>query len=94
MPTGSGGDDFVWIGGPDEGLGLLVVVGDEAVDGGLQIDDALEDTTLEAALGEDSEEALDSVEPAGGGRHEVERPTWMASQPSDHLGALGCLWVA
>ena len=24
-----GSDDFVWIGGPDEGLWLLVVVGDE-----------------------------------------------------------------
>jgi hypothetical protein len=30
MPTIGGGDDFVWIGGPDEGLWLLVVVGDEA----------------------------------------------------------------
>jgi len=25
MPTIGGGDDFVWIGGPDEGLWLLVV---------------------------------------------------------------------
>jgi hypothetical protein len=40
MPTIGGGDDFVWIGGPDEGLWLLVVVGDEAIDGGLEIDDA------------------------------------------------------
>jgi len=28
MPTIGGGDDFVWIGGPDEGLWLLIVVGD------------------------------------------------------------------
>ena len=27
MPTIGGGDDFVWIGGPDEGLWLLIVVG-------------------------------------------------------------------
>ena len=74
VPTGSGGDDFVWIGGPDEGPGLLVVVGDEAVDGGLEVDDALEDTALEAALGEDGEEALDGVEPAGRSGREVERP--------------------
>jgi len=40
MPAIGGGDDFVWIGGPDEGLWLLVVVGDEAIDGGLEIDDA------------------------------------------------------
>ena len=59
MPTIGGGDDFVWIGGPDEGLWLLVVVGDEAIDGGLEIDDAFEDAALEAPLGEDGEETLD-----------------------------------
>ena len=37
MPTIGGGDDFVCIGGPDEGLWLLVVVGDEAIDGSLEI---------------------------------------------------------
>jgi len=26
MPTIGGGDDFVWIGGPNEGLWLLVAV--------------------------------------------------------------------
>jgi addiction module HigA family antidote len=46
MPTIGGGDDFVWIGGPDEGFWLLVVVGDEAIDGGLEIDDAFEDAAL------------------------------------------------
>jgi len=32
------------------------VVGDEAIDGGLEIDDAFEDAALEAPLGEDGEE--------------------------------------
>ena len=63
MPTIGGGDDFVWIGGPDEGLWLLVVVGDEAIDGGLEIDDALGDAALQAPLGEDGEETLEGVEP-------------------------------
>src|ERR1700692_584672 len=67
MPTIGGGDDFVWIGGPDEGIWLLVVVGDEAIDGGLEIDDAFEDAALEAPLGEDGEETLDGVEPTGRG---------------------------
>jgi hypothetical protein len=31
MPTIGGGDDFVWIGGPCEGLWLLVAVGDHRV---------------------------------------------------------------
>jgi hypothetical protein len=35
-----GGDDFVRIGGPDEGLWLPVMIDDEAVDRGLKIDDA------------------------------------------------------
>jgi hypothetical protein len=88
VPARRSGDDFVWIGGPDEGLGLVVVIDDEAVDGGLQIDDALEDAALEAALGEDGEESLDGVEPAGGGGREVERPARMPAQPFDHLGVL------
>lgn len=37
MPALDGGDDFVGIGGPGEGLWLLVVLGEEAVDGGLEV---------------------------------------------------------
>jgi hypothetical protein len=37
---------------------------EEAVDGGLQIDHALEDATLETALGEGREEDLDGVKEA------------------------------
>jgi hypothetical protein len=88
MPTIGGGDDFVWIGGPDEGLWLLVVVGDEAIDGGLDIDDAFEDAALEAPLGEDGEETLDGVEPTGRGGREMEAPARMTPQPFDHLGVL------
>jgi hypothetical protein len=32
-------DYFVWIGSPGEGLGLGIVVEDEAIDCGLQVDD-------------------------------------------------------
>ena len=39
VPTFDGGDDSVAVGGPGEGLGLGVVFGDEAVDGGLEVDD-------------------------------------------------------
>jgi hypothetical protein len=35
MPAFDGGDDFVWVCGPSEGLWCLVCLGDEAVDGGL-----------------------------------------------------------
>ena len=40
MPASDGGDDFVGIGGPDEWFGFLVVLGEEAIDGGLEVDDA------------------------------------------------------
>src|SRR6516225_5133632 len=34
-PSINGSDDFVRIGGPDKGLGRMIGLGDEAVDGGL-----------------------------------------------------------
>ena len=37
-PSGAGGDDLVWVGLPDEGPGCSVVLVDEAVDGGLEVD--------------------------------------------------------
>src|SRR5260370_24968114 len=88
MPTIGGGDDFVWIGGPDEGLWLLVVVGDEAVDGGREDDEGFEEDAVEAPVGEDGEEDLDGVEPTGRGGREMEAPARMTPQPFDHLGVL------
>ncbi len=51
VPTGCGDDDLVGVGGPDKGSGLLVMIDDKAVNGGLEVDDALEDAALEAAFG-------------------------------------------
>jgi hypothetical protein len=62
-PSFSRCDDFVGVGFPDEGFGLAVVVGDEAVDGDLQIDEGMEASALQSPAGELSEEALDRVEP-------------------------------
>jgi len=39
VPTFDGSDDFIGIGGPHEGLGVIVGFLEKAVDGGLQIDD-------------------------------------------------------
>jgi hypothetical protein len=39
VPTLDGGDDLLGVGGPLEGLGVLVVLGKEAVDGGLEVDE-------------------------------------------------------
>src|SRR5208337_3402787 len=88
MPTFDGGDDFVWVLGPSEGLWGLVMFGQVAIDGGLEVGNTCEDAALEPTLGEDGEEALDRVEPRGGCRCEVEGEARMASQPFDNLRML------
>ena len=88
MPTGSGGDDFVGIGGPGEGLWLLVVIEDEAIDGGLEIDDGAEDTTFQstsAELAKNPSTAL-SQEHEVGVKWKTKRG-WRSSQAR----TLGCL---
>ena len=46
VPTFDGGDDLIWVGGPFEGFWLVVVFCEEAVDGGLEIDDGMERAAL------------------------------------------------
>ena len=52
MPTPDGGDDFVGIGGPGEGLGIIVGFSQEAVDGSLEVDNRAEHAAFEATPGE------------------------------------------
>ena len=63
MPSFDGGDDFVGVGSPCEGLWFGVGLGEETVDGGLEVDDGAEDATFQAAPGQLGEEALDGIEP-------------------------------
>lgn len=42
MPSFEGGDDFIWIGGPGERSVIFVGFGNEAIDGGLEIDEGME----------------------------------------------------
>ena len=62
VPSSEGGDDFVGVCGPCEGLQFGVGLGEEAVDGGLEVDDGAEDA-FQAAPGQPGEEALDRIEP-------------------------------
>jgi hypothetical protein len=87
VPASDGGDDFIGICGPDEGFGIIVGFAEEAVDGGLEIDDRAEHAAFEAALGL-GEEALDSVEPGGRGRRVMEHKAGMPAEPSPRLGVL------
>ena len=52
MPAPDGGDDLIWVGGPDEGFGLGVVSLEIAVDRDLKIDDRPEHTALQSPFGE------------------------------------------
>ena len=82
------GEDRIGGFGPGERFGVLVVLGDVAVDRGLQIDDRVEAGALEPAPGERREEGLDRVQPRARGGGEVEHPARMAPEPLDDLGVL------
>ena len=90
-PSVSGGDDGVRVGFPDEGLRVFgIVFADEAVDGGLEIDDGMEDAVIEPAPGELGEEALYGVEPGARGRRELEGEARMAGESGAGLVFLVC----
>ena len=50
MPTPDGGDDPIGVFGPEEGRWIIVVFPDEAVAGGLEIGDRLEDAVSDGAI--------------------------------------------
>ena len=86
MPSSDGGDDFVWISGPCEGLWLFIVLIEEPVDGGLQIDNRTKDTAFQSALCELGEKPFDGIEPGCRSGREVESPAGMAGKPLAHIG--------
>ena len=75
-------DDLVGIGGPDEGFGIGIGFLQEAVDGGLEIGDAFEDGAFEPTPCQLGEEALDRIEPRGGGWGGVEMKALVPPEPS------------
>ena len=46
MPAFDGGENFVGVGGPCEGLRLTIMLLDETVDGCLKVGDRVEDAAL------------------------------------------------
>jgi hypothetical protein len=63
VTTPDGSDNLVGIGLPDERPGILIVLFDEAIDGGLETDDGVEYAIFQASSGELGKQALDDVEP-------------------------------
>ena len=84
-------DDLVGAGGPDEGFWILVVLGTEAIDGGLEIDDGMEHTAFQVPFRELGEEALDGIEPGGRDRREVEMEPWMRAPTSSRTRSARCV---
>src|SRR6185437_13532147 len=60
-------DDGAGLGGPDEGLWVLVAVLDPVDNGGLELIDAVEGAAANALAGDLSEEPLDEIDPGRGG---------------------------
>jgi hypothetical protein len=88
VPSFDGSNDLIWVGGPGEGFGVFVGFGDEAIDGGLEINEGVEDAALEPPSGEFGEEALDGVEPRRRCWREVEDKSLVAIEPSPDLWML------
>ncbi len=68
----------------------MIGFGEEAADGGLEIDDALEHAALEPLSGEFGEESLDGIEPGRRGRSEVEMEALVPFEPGANPGMLMC----
>ena len=50
-PALDGGAYFIGVCSPDEGSGVVIGLGEEALDGGLEIDERVEHAAFEASLG-------------------------------------------
>ena len=92
-------DDGIGVGGPHEWFGTGIGLLQEAVDGGLEIDDAFEDAAFEPPSRRLGEEAFDCVEPGGGGWGEMGMKALVPFEPGANPRfregrLLGCLWVA
>ena len=79
------GEDVGGLGGPDEGLGVLVVLFDVALDRCDQLWDITKDAAPQTVLGEVAEESLDHVQPRRARRREMEVESGMALEPTLHL---------
>src|SRR5262245_48384988 len=72
--------------GPDEGLGVAIVMRDVFLDGANQFREAAEGATSNALPGDLGEPALDEIQPRGAGGHEVPVITRMRGEPGFDLG--------
>jgi len=82
------GDDRISCRGPNERLGLWIVVGDKRLDIADEMFDAMEGAPTDRPLGDEIEPDLDLVEPRGIGRRVMDMKAWADRQPAAHLMVL------
>ena len=80
--------DVIGLGGPNEGLGILIMHSDVLLDNGNQFGNAPKDAALQSISRDAAEEALDHVEPGSGRWREMDMETRMLFQPLLGLGML------
>ena len=91
VPAPDGGDDFIGVGGPGEGRGLPIVLFEESIDGGLQIDDRSNTPRLSLRL------VSVAKKPSTALSHEQDVGVkWKTNRScrASHWSTLGCLWAA
>ena len=81
-------EDIGSFGGPDEGLGMVVVFGEVAVDGDLQVGHTPEDAASDALAGDLGEEAFDEIQPRRRGGREMQTEPGMLREPPLHVRML------
>jgi transposase len=81
-------EDFAGGLGPDEGLGVGIVVFEIVHDGAFELGDACEDAAADAVAGDLGEEPLDHVEPGRRGGREVQVKAGMRLEPALYGGGL------
>ena len=86
--TGDFCEDFFRRFGPDEGLGVSIVMVEVLVDGRFELGNGGEDAASDAVLGDQAEEALDLIEPGGRGRGEVQVKARVLGQPCLNVAML------
>jgi hypothetical protein len=80
--------DFFGRFGPDEGLGVGIVMVEVFVDGSFGAWNGGEDAASDALVSDQAEEALDPIEPGGRGGGEVQVKAGLLGQPCLKVGML------
>src|SRR5262245_342306 len=82
------GDNGIWLGGPDEGFGVLVSMFDPVCDSGLEVWHAGEGASADALSRDLGKQPFDEIEPGRGSRCEVQGEARVALEPALDWGRL------